>query len=1031
MLLACAQAFAQNISITGTVRTDSGEPLVGAAVLVGGTQRGATTDNQGRYNILAPANGTLTFSFIGYVSQEEAINGRTQIDAILPIDVETIENVIVVAFGTAKREAYTGAASVIKAEDIQRRQVSNISKALDGQVAGVQMTTSTGQPGVAGTIRVRGFTSINASNSPLYVVDGVPFDGDLSTINPNDIESMSVLKDAASSALYGARGANGVVMITTRRGRSGDAVVSIDAKWGANSRSVPEYDVLTNPGTYYEKFWEGIKNQYDAARANANLIPMLGYQVYSVPAGETLMVDGKLNPNATPGYAANNRYYLADDWTDAAYNNAMRQEYNASVSGATDKMNYFFSAGYLNDKGYVVNSYYDRITFRLKTDYQAKPWLKIGANAMYANSDQNYPTYTQTSSVNMFYLTRNIAPIYPLYVRNTDGSIRIDVRGQQVYDYGDSATGGIARPFMGQANPVSAQGLNKESHLMDMFSGRAFAEISFLKDFRLQIVAGTDVDNVRSQDMRNPFYGQYASSGGYIQVSQDRNAALSLDQMITWKHAYGKHNVDVLVGHTYYQRTLSDLSADRTYLYNPDIAEVDNAILDPHGFSSTDKYYNEGYLGRVNYDYNMKYFFSGSYRRDASSKFAPGNRWGNFWSASGSWLMSREDFLQNASSWLNMLKVKASYGVQGNDALLRNGVLSFYPYANQYDLVNNANEPALMRTYVGNRNISWETNYAFNTGVEFSLFNNRLDGMVDFYVRTTKDLLMYRPVAPSLGYESYPDNVGDMRNTGVEVTLNGTLISTRDFHWSINLNATHNKNKILRLPEESREAGIVNNPFKYTEGGSMYDFYLREWAGVKEDTGQSQWYVVNNDGTKTTTTSYQNGTLVMCGASAMPDLYGGFGTSLTYKGFDLAANFSYQIGGTGYDQAYAWLMHGGNSSNRGRNWHTDILNSWSAENPTSQIPKVMYGDSYTNGQSTRFLIGLDYLCLQNITLGYTFPESIANKLGLSNLRIYGVADNVALFSQREGFDPRQAFTGISGQNYSPIRVVSGGVSLKF
>lgn len=1039
-------ALAQNTRVTGTVKDDNGDPLAGVAVLVGGTQRGVTTNADGTYSIQVPANGALQFSFVGMKSLDVAVDNRKVIDVTMETDAENIDNVIVVAFGTAKKEAFTGSASVISGGDIQRRQTSNVSNALAGQVAGVQMTSNTGQPGAASTIRIRGIGSINASSAPLYVVDGVPFDGDLASINSADIESMTVLKDAASNALYGARGANGVILINTKRGRIGGAVVSFDAKWGVNSRAVPEYKVMKNAGMYYEKYHEALTNFGNEIGEGADFADQtmiydmmgyglgLGYQVYSVPDGEQLIVNGKLNPKATAGFydEETGNYYRADSWNDAAYNQALRQEYNVNVSGATDRMNYYFSAGYLDDNGYVVNSSMQRISSRIKADYQANKWLKIGGNAAFSNNKTKSPDFEQTGSTNMFYLTRNIAPIYPLYVRDENGNIRIDRRGRKIYDYGDLATGGIRRPFMSQSNPISGQELDVEDYMMDQFSGKAFAEVTFLKDFKATVNVGYDVDNTRHRTLANPYYGQMASMGGYASVESRRDAYLNLQQLLTWKKSFGKHHVDALAGHDYYSMTLNNLWGTKNKLYNPTIPEIGNAINSPQTSSGGNEYFTEGFLFRAQYDYDNKYFFSTSYRRDASSRFHPSNRWGNFWSIGGSWLISSEKFMENAK-WVNFLKFKASYGSQGNDGLLGNdGLPNYYPYQNQYTLSNNADDYALAISYIGNPNIKWETSYNFNTGIEFGLFDDRLTGGIELFTRKAVDLLFNRAVSPALGYTTYPDNIGDMRNVGVELELTGAPIVRKDFRWTISLNATHYKNKILSLPEENRETGLVVGNFKYVEGGSKYDFYLREYAGVDPENGASLWWQYNEDGSRVTTDNYQKATLRLCGASAIPKLYGGFSTALTYKGIDLNVGFSYQIGGKGYDVAYATLMHTGSSSDLGLNWHQDILNSWTPENPNASVPIVNSENGYyTNARSTRFLIDASYLCLQNITLGYTLPESVSKAMGIGPVRVYAVADNVALFSKRKGFDPRQAVDGIGGQNYAPIRTVSGGLSIQF
>ena len=1043
LLFGLPSLVAQNIRVTGTVRDADGQPLMGATVVVdGNATRGTATALDGTYTLEVPSNSTLNFTFIGMIPVREPVNGRSVIDVRFENDAQVIREVIIsVPYGTVSKEAYTGSSSQIKADDIGRRQVSNVTTALAGQVAGLQMIQNSGQPGSTSAVRIRGFGSINASSAPLYVVDGVPYTGDITGINPADIESISVLKDAASNSLYGARGANGVIMITTKRGRAGEAVITFDSKWGINTRAVPEYDIFTTSDAdlrnYYATYWQAVRNSSTSltdAQVGAEAINNLKYQLYTPPAGQDLFVDGKINPAATLGYwnAAADNYLYPDNWSKAAFNNALRQEYNATVSGASEKINYFFSAGYLNDKGYAVNSHFDRISGRLKADYQARKWLKLTANVAYANVTANAPENSGTGSANLFYYTRHQAPIYPLYVRDQNGNIKIDVRGDKIYDYGDLATGGIARPFLA-GNPVRAQYLDKRDRIVDLLSLRTGAEITFVKGLKGTFNVGYDLDNTRLRRMGNPYYGQSSGSGGSLSVEAQRNSTLNLQQLLNYTKSFGDHNLDVLLGHEYYAMKSVSLWALGYMLFNPEVLEVDNTLNDNRrkGGSSGGEYFTEGYFGRLSYDYNSRYFLSASYRRDASSRFAPENRWGNFWSAGASWIVSHEKFMQNVL-WVDLLKLKASYGTQGNDGLLNSdGTQNYYPYTNWYVQSNVAGVFGVSRSYVGNRNISWEDNQNFNTGIEFSLWGEKLSGSVEYFVRTTRKMLFNRPVPSSIGYTSYPDNIGDMRNAGYEIDLQYTPVRTDKLTWNIYANATHIKNKILLLPPESREAGIPSSQFRYKEGHGIYDFYLREWAGVNE-AGAPTWWKYNDDGSREATTVYIDATERFVGKTSVPKLYGGFGTSLYWGNLDVNIAFSYQFGGWGLDQEYARLMNSGHSNYIGNNWHKDILNAWSPTHTNTDIPKVNTGDLYGNNIfTTRFLTRNDFLSLQNVTIGYTLPRKWTEKLQISSLRIYAVADNVWLLTARKGYDPRMSYSGTSSLNYGLIRTVSGGVSFKF
>ena len=463
-------------------------------------------------------------------------------------------------------------------------------------------------------------------------------------------------------------------------------------------------------------------------------------------------------------------------------------------------------------------------------------------------------------------------------------------------------------------------------------------------------------------------------------------------------------------------------------MFDPTNMELDGAIVNGSSGSYTTDYNTEGYFGRLQYDFAEKYFGSVSYRRDASSRFHPDNRWGNFWSAGAAWIISKEAFFD--VEWIDLLKIKASYGSQGNDRI------GDYRYVNTFSIVNSNGNPAAVPNVMGNKDITWETNANFNAGVEFELLGTRLNGSVDFFTRKTSDMLFTFTLPPSYGYTYYYANIGDMRNLGVELELNGTVIKHRDLEWNINLNLTHYKNKVTYLADEHKTTtvdgveGYENGNMFIGEGIPLYTYELVQYAGVNEN-GESLFYVdgtdENGNPTRTTTTNPNNATKHLCG-TALPDVYGGFGTELTWKGLDFSANFSYQLGGQVYDSDYASSM----SANKGHAFHVDLLNAWSTENPTSNIPRLQYNDSYTNASSDRWLTSASYLCLQNITLGYTLPARWCRALGMEKLRIYATADNVWLWSKRQGLDPRQSISGsVTSAYYAPMRTISGGITLTF
>lgn len=1046
LLLAClfvgiGLATAQTQTVTGVVISEEdGQPVIGASVLVKDTQLGTITGIDGDFKLTnVPSSAkTIVISYIGMQTVEVAI--KENIKVYMKSDSEMLDEVMVVAYGTAKKSAFTGSASVVKGEELEKRQVSNLTNALSGTVSGVQTTSSNGQPGTSATVRIRGIGSMYASNTPLYVVDGMPFEGDISSINTQDIESMTVLKDAAAAALYGARGANGVILVTTKKGKTGEATITAEARWGVNSRMIKNYDVLERPDTYMENLYTALYNGYyynsgytaEKAHqtANSNLVSSLGYQIYTVPTDQYLVGrNGRLNPNATLGYNDGDFYYTPDNWADNSFSNEMRQEYNISARGGTEKMNYYISAGYLTDNGVIANSGFDRISTRLNVDYQLKEWLKVGSNVGYTNSTSRYPgeQTNSSSSMNAFYIANMIAPIYPMFVRDATGTIMRDPNtNRPVYDYGDGYSTNNTRNFMSISNPASDLAYNKTEYLMDILDAKWFANVDIFDGLTFKATLGLHIDNTRYHDVGNKYYGQSANYGGSVTQDVTRSYVLEQQYLLNYKKEFGKHNIDVLAGYESMEYNAENVWANGYNMYNDKNWTVGNVIDKINGSGSFSEIARIGLLSRVSYDFDTKYYVSASYRRDASSRFHPDNRWGDFFSFSAAWDIAKEGFMSDAE-WVNMLKVKASYGEQGNDGIGNN-----YAYVDQYQVTGAEGVFADgTLTYKGNKDITWETSKAFNAGVDFSLFQGKLGGTVEYFSRQTSDMLYYKPMAPSNGYTEFPMNIGSMRNSGWEIELNYTPVETNDVKWTINANATFLKNEIIELHPDL-EGEMISGSQIYREGESIYQFYMVEYAGVDPETGLAQYWAKEGDEEyKTDDWSKAKNTNRKGTGDIMADVYGGIGTTVEFYGFDFSVQCAYQFGGKMYDNGYASLMHGGTSSDAGQNWHKDILNAWSPENKNTNIPRLDAIDSYTNSLSTRFITSSDYFSINNITLGYTLPKRWTNALGVESLRLYGAADNVALFSARQGFDPRMGYTAATSASYSALRTISGGVKLTF
>ena len=1069
-LLAGTFLFAGSVmaqtNVSGTVTSgDDGEPVVGAAVKVEGTNTGTVTDVDGHFQLNAPAGAKLVVTYLGMKPQTVKAGGNMKV--VLVNDNKTLDEVMVVAFGTEKKSAFTGSAAVVNADELSKKISTNVTDALVGSVPGLQLRGASGQPGSDNSgLHIRGIASLYASQDPLVIVDGSPYPGNLSSLPTEDIANVTVLKDAASAALYGARGAAGVILITTKSGKNQEAKIVVDAKWGSNSRAVQDYDVIKDPGQYYEAYYSQLYNYYMLnvptasneqanAWANSRTLRVLKYNVYSYPEGENLIgLDGKLNPNATLGRTitlanGEKRYLIPDDWNDIAYKNSFRQEYNISASGSlASKGSFYASLGYLDDNGVISNSSYKRYSGRVKADYQAKKWLRISANAQFVHSDtESNPnlSYDQLSAANIMYYTQNIGPIYPMYVRGVDDNgnpyILTDQYGHERYDYGIPANYGVSRAFLATGNPIGANQYNVNKLGANQVVGNMQADINFTDWLRLTLQTSVTYNMFDQHNYTNSFEGPSAAKNGYLQKQNTTNLRTNNIQTLNFSKTFGLHGVDAMIGHEYYDQNIHFLEGDGMYEFSPYLQELYAYANRYDNTSYSSKYNVEGFFGRAQYNYDQKYFGSVSYRRDGSSYFDKNHRWGNFWSVGGAWLISKEPWFK--ASWVDELKLKASYGVMGNDNI------GAYAYTNLYELLSAGTTSIYPNLYrLGNEEITWEKTGNFNIGAEFSMLNRRLTGTLDFYTKKTSDLLFWLSIPESNGTRGYYGNVGDIRNTGVELVLTGVILRNKDFDWSVTANFSHNYAKVVKLPASKigENGGFsessTNRMFQYwyREGGPLYNAFMPEYAGVSED-GQALYWVDDdlveaNSGTKpgknhsSKTTDFSKATYYEQG-SMLPKLFGGFQTNFRWKDIDVSLSFDYQLGGKVYDHEYANLMENASTGTAGGALHKDILKSWSQTNKSSNIPRWVYGDQYQTSRSTRFLTSARYLNFQSFTVGYTLPKSLLPQF-LSKVRFYCMGENLCFWSARKGLDPRYSFEG-SGSTavYSPTRNISGGIQVTF
>ncbi|QDH78390.1 SusC/RagA family TonB-linked outer membrane protein [Echinicola soli] len=1045
-LFTISSVWAQSRTVTGKVTSEE-EPngMPGVNVLVKGTTVGGITDLDGVYTIEVPeGKNTLVVSFIGYSSQEINIGNQSTVNVTLMPDTQNLEEVIVVAYGSAEKGNFAGSAVAIKEAQIANRPINSVTNVLEGQAAGVITTSASGQPGESPTIRIRGIGSVNASQNPLYVVDGVPYSGDISNLNPNDIADVTVLKDASSSALYGARAANGVIMITTKKGGAKKSTFNLSVRQGVSSRALPEYDRV-NAGQYYPLVWESLKHGQmtsngleDGAAsqyASENLIELLGYNVYNVPNGEVVGLDGSLN-----SAAVNNFTDL--DWYDELIGTGNRGEYNMTYSGGTEKTDFYTSVGYLNEKGFLLKSDMERFTGRINVNTQATDWFKTGINLSATMADGNSSRTVNNSSsyVNPFFFARNMGPIYPVYLQNQQtGGYILDANGQRIYDTGDMIDLGSVRRGPGASvgrHVTQETKLNEDLYDRDVISARAYAEVNFLKDFTFRTNVSTDMISYLGIEYDNKIVGDGAPAGRTNRTNTRRNA-VTFNQILSYANTFNsKHYFEGLVAHENY-----DFKYNYQYLAKQD--QVLDGNIEPGNFVVTsaangrvDTYRIESYFSRFNYVYDDKYSLSASIRTDGSSRFFEDVRWGTFWSVAGAWNIEKEAFFN--ADFFDMLKLRASYGEVGNDGLLKDdGTPNYYPWQALYDLdYNNANEPGILQGSLSARSLLWESNNTFDVGLDFA-FAKRFSGTLEYYYRVSENLLFDVPLSLTTGLESRPINIGTMANSGVEFQIQGDIIRNQDFTWNANLNVSTFTNKFKKLPFDEQ----INGTKKYVVGGSIYDYWLRDWRGVDPETGYGLYTAdeyLNEDGevredvkivgTDTLTTEYNNARQHFAG-TAIPDFSGGLANTFSYKNFELSVLVSFAVGGEIYDGLYASLM---SSSPDGDALHTDALGRWQQPGDITDVPRMdNINSAETNGTSDRWLIDRSYLNLRSINLSYRLPKDILGKVDASQATVFIAGENLGWLSKRKGMFVSESFNGTTSNTYTPARTFTLGLNVSF
>lgn len=975
-------------------------------------------------------------------------------------DTEVIDEVVVVAYGTAKKSSFTGSASVVGAKNIEKRAITNATSALEGNTSGVQVTSALGQPGESASVRIRGFGSVNASNAPLYVVDGAVYNGDISNINPSDIESMTVLKDAASTSLYGSSAGNGVILITTKKGSntSGGTGITLNISQGWSSRAYDDY-ARVGVYDYYPLQWQMLKNsrissgdtaEEAALYASENIIDELKYNPFvGVADTEIVGTDGRLNP------AANALKWGDDlDWEDAAYSTGYRQEYNVSYNSSNEKSDSYASVGYLKDNGYMLKTDFERYSGRVNYNVYPVKWFKSGVNLGLVRTNSNYSTSTSDNSSgysNLSRFIRTMAPIYPVHKHDLETGEYLDAENnsttdpsQYTYDYEGARISSNGRDAI-------AETLWNEREISNMnTTARVYATIMPIEGLSLTVNYALENTDLRRKVYENPLVGDGTSGPGRLNLLTTRTLTQTFNQLINYNKSFGNHTFDILLGHENYEYKYE-------YEYAMKIGEVISGIYDFENFTSinelssyTNRYRKEGYFGRLNYDYADKYYASISYRHDGSSRFSKDNRWGNFWSFGASWRISEEDFMKDIS-WLSNLKLRASYGQTGNDAILdADDDASYYPYQLLYTLgVNNASEAGIYLSSLVDTNLKWETQVSADVAIEFGLFDNRLTGSLEYFTKQSKDLLFDTSIPLSNGVSSIVQNIGKVKNNGVEFDLNYQLLRRNDWTFSIGVNGTHIKNKVTQLPA-GNENGIVTGSKKYMVGHSIYEFWLRQWYGVNPENGDGLYYLDTDayneaDGTlsesvkstlvtidgKQLTNSYRYAKYDYSG-SAIPKLYGGFNFNLGYKDFELSAVFSYSLGGKVLDLTYANLMA---TDEFGYAMSEDVKKAWQKPGDITDVPRLdansTHATSIGQSYSTRWLTNANYLNLRTVTLSYNLPAKWLHHVMVKNARLSVSAENLFMIKARQGLNPQANYAGVSYNEYMPARNITLGLNVSF
>jgi TonB-linked SusC/RagA family outer membrane protein len=1026
LLLVAGTAMAQNRTVTGTV-TDkaAGKPVPGATIKIKGTNVATLTGANGTFSISVPQSATaLEFSSLGFATQSVTIGADNVVNIALEESSSELNEVIVVAYGTVRKESYTGSASIVGGKNFENRPNTSLQKSLQGAAAGVQVTSTSGQPGAATAVRVRGIGSLNATASPLYVIDGIATtSGDLtqvaqtadvlSALNPNDIESVTILKDAAATAIYGSRGANGVVLITTKQGRNGDTRFNASVTTGRSGQAVEKHDVL-NAQEYYKLYFDSYYAQRlaaglapDAAALAANTLVRNRLTVNPFNTANPFVAGGDLAPGAALFYDTN--------WRDEVLRTGITNDVNISASGGSEKFKFYTSGGFFNQKGIVIGSDFKRYSGKINLTNDVNEFFSFGMNTTLGRSDQNTPAGAGGGANPVRFADIN-SNIYSLYVRDASGNPVLDAQGKPTYNY--------VNPVSPDFNPVGLNELDEYFTQTTRLSAIPYVQAKFLNGFTAKAQLGFEYNGIRERQFYNPSHGNGVSVKGRGYRYSREDVTTTYVNTLTYDKAINNHNINVLVGQEAFRNKLDDVYAQATNFAFPGAEELVSASTPNTATSQFTEERFSSFFSRLSYNFSERYYLSGSFRRDGASQFGAGNKYGNFWAVGGAWRISQEEFFKNITIF-NELKLRASYGVTGNNGIGRYAAQGLYALGRNYE-----GQSGMVYNQLANPNLQWEKAKTAEVGVEFSMLNRRLSGEVSYYERGSDGLLFEQPLSRLTGFNTITNNLASMDNTGIEILLNGTPVQTTNFTWNVSFNISSNSNKIKKLTQAE-----VVDPLDGTKmlrvGEDRYQWYLREYAGIDQADGRPMWYMDDANGNKITTKTYAQAKQYTGLGSALPDFTGGFNNTLRYKDFDLSAFTYFSLGGKVYDLLYAALSHSGISA--GQQMSRDVLNAWSPTNTSSTTPRFLptANTDLSNSSSSRFLYNGSYMRIKNITLGYTLNKAWSSKARLSNVRVFIMAENPFTLAKHKGMDPEVALNGQSNNDIPNIKTISAGLSLGF